>query len=349
MADDVVERQADQSLALGEGYFVNYYPAKFGTYDPSHERLQRQYYAEKPGYALTETQYFGFYVPEHNLHCFTWVWAHPHLDQVMAGTMSWYGVKKFQVGCELFDFRAHMSMEAFNDDWPNARFDNSLSIEMLENGRAFRLRYDDPVRGNGFDVMQRGAAEVMMWPSDKHFEQVMHATGQVTLGGVRHEVDCYSVRDRSWGEYRLEDPMSIPPNSWVTANFGPGLSLHFTGMDAEDLDPVWKGKFKVDPSSQLRFGWVVADGRRAPAKSVRSRTDYDPVSLHPTGMTFDLEDELGRRFQARGKVLASTPFQAWPNMLCVVCLIEWEMDGRKGYGEIQNIQFSDFVRAMTGG
>ena len=341
-------QRGQKELALGEGYFVQYYAPQFGTYDVRHERLHPEDKAEKPHYALTETQYFGFYVPEKKLHSFNWVWYHPNLNSVLAGSMTWYGVQPITLGCELFDYRNHMSGDVFGGKWPDAAFDSGLKIQMLEPGKTFELQYDDPERGNHFKVLQKGVSEPVMWPSSKHFEQVMHCTGEVTLRGDTHKVDCYAMRDRSWGEYRLENSMHIPPNSWVTACFGPDFSFHVTGMDDPERDPVWKGEFKVDPESLLRFGWMIVDGEQVPIASAKIKTDYDFSILHPTGISIHITDVKGRTYLAEGKVLASTPFYAWLNLRALICMVEWTCNGRKGYGEIQTLHFTDFVRKMAG-
>ncbi len=334
-------------LELGSAYFVQYHKPEFGTYSPRDEELHPEIQAEKPHYALTETQYYGFYVPEAQLHCFTWVWYHPNLRTLTSGTMAWRGIKPINLSCELFDFRGYMSGDVFKDGFFNFTLDSGLSIEMPEIGRTFRLRYSDPDRGNSFDILQEAVTEPLVWPSNNHFEQTMHCTGEVTLRGESFAVDCFSLRDRSFGEYRMEDPMGIPPNSWTTGAFGPDLSFCVVGMEDEALDPIWKGRFEIPPGSTLRFGWMVVDGAKCIVTDLRSKIDYDPADLMPRAMYLKITDEHGRVHELHGKVLAATPLTAWLNIRCPVCMIEWNYNGRIGHGEIQNVQFNDFVRAFT--
>lgn len=336
-----------QNLELGSAYFVQYHKGGFGTYDPRDEELHPEICKEKPHYALTETQYYGFYVPEADLHCFTWVWYHPNLNALESGTMAWRGFKPINLACELFDFRGFMSGEVFAKTFTDFTLDSGLSITMTEPGKTWRLRYEDKERGNGFDVVQQAVTEPLVWPTSNHFEQTMHCTGRITLRGEAHAVDCYSVRDRSFGEYRLEDPMGIPPNSWTTGAFGPDLSFTVVGMEDETLDPIWKGKFAIPPGSLLRFGWLVVDGEKCVVTQMNSKIDYDREHLLPRAMYLKLTDEHGRVHEFHGRVRAATPLTAWLNVRCPICMIEWNYNGRIGHGEIQNVQFNDFLHLLT--
>lgn len=52
---------------------------------------------------------------------------------------------------------------------------------------------------------------------DKHFEQAMRVEGELLPRGKRYDVDCFNVRDRSWGKPRPEENMTLPPTSWMTS------------------------------------------------------------------------------------------------------------------------------------
>mgnify|MGYP003382274340 CR=1 FL=1 len=334
------------SLSVGEGYFFQYCDAEFGQYTLADEELHVSDRQSKPHYSLTETQYYGFFVPEENIHCFTWIWYHPNLNTVTAGTMAFQGHKPIVQECELYDFRAFMSGDVFANGFMSAKFDNGLSVEMTEPGRQFRLTYADDKLGNRFDVLQSAVSDPLMWPTSHHFEQVMKCEGELTLRGRTYQVDCLSVRDRSFSEYRLETPLAIPPNSWVTATFDESFSFCVVGMDHPDLDPVWKGDFEIDPGSLLRFGWMVVDGEQIAVRTARTKIDYDRVTLLPRSIVTTITDTRGREYHAKGEVTAAAPLDAWMNARTPICLVKWECQGRSGIGEIQQLQFSEFIRAM---
>jgi hypothetical protein len=334
-------------LSVGEAYFVQFHKPEFGTYSLDDEELHPEDKVSKPHYALTETQYYGFFVPEKNIHCFTWIWFHPNLNTLTAGTMAWKGVKKHNLGCELIDYRNHMSGDVFRGGFTSYKLDSGLEVEWTKPGREVRLRYGDAARSNHFDIVQTAVAEPVSWPTSKHFEQVMHCTGELSLRGEKHKVDCFSVRDRSFGEYRVEQPMGIPPNSWITGVFDAGLSFCVVGMDDPGLGPIWADKFSVPRDSCLRFGWIMVDGKKKIVREARTKTDYDMDNLLPTKIRMILTDEDGTVYEIAGEVGASTPFTAWLNSRVVICLVHWKYGRKTGVGEIQSAQFTDFVHAYS--
>ena len=340
------DNQADYSV--GEAYFLQYFSPEFGQYSLADEELHPADRLKKPHYALTETQYYGFFVPEHNIHCFTWIWCHPNLDTVTGGTMAWQGVKPRSLACELFDYRNFMSADIFRDGFMHYKLDSGIGVKMTEPGKCFHLTYDDPSRGNSFNVVQTAVSEPLMWPTSNHFEQVMKCEGQITLRGQMYEVDCFSVRDRSFGEYRLEASIAkMPPNYWITGVFDEDFSFCIVGMDHPDHDAFWKGEFDISEEASLRFGWLIHDGKKSAVSKAVIRTDYDRQNLFVKKMSITLTDTGGRVLEIVGEVGAVTPFEAWMNARVPIALVHWTCQGKRGVGEIQSAQFTDFLCAYS--
>lgn len=335
----------DRQSAQGKTFFVqNHDLTRFGSYDPRDEDIHREIMADKPHFALTETQYYSFWVPEAGIHCFNWAWFHPNLNSVSVGTLSWSGFHRNPLTCELFNFYNHHTGDVFKEHFGRASFENGFSIYAEEPGKRIRIRYDDPERGNSFNVLQTAITEQLMWPTSNHFEQVMHSTGELILRGKHYEVDCLSVRDRSWGEYRVEAPMNIPPNHWCVGALDANFSFTIVGMEDEALDPMWKGKFSVPGDSPLRFGWMIVDGEKCLVQKLSMKAEYDPDDLMPRSYIVHVEDDRGRSHTLEGRVVGATPFSAWQNMNCPICLTEWTYKGQKFTGEVQSVMFPDFIR-----
>lgn len=334
--------------AAGKTFFVqNHDTTRFGTYSLADEDRHLDIMAQKPHFALTETQYYSFWVPEAKLHCFTWVWHHPNLDTVMAGAMAWTGIRPETLSCELFNFYQHMKADVFDGHFARAKFENGFAIYAEEPGKRIRLTYDDPARGNHFDVLETAVSEPMMWPTSNHFEQVMHCTGEVTLRGKRYAVDCHSIRDRSWGEYRSEQPMNIPPNHWAVGAIDAANAFCIVGMEDEALDPMWKGKFAVPGGNTLRFGWLLVDGEKRLVRSLSMLADFDAADLMPRKVVIHVEDDAGAHHTIEGRAIAATPLRAWINISCSINLMEWSWGGRTCSGEMQTVAFGDFYHAFA--
>lgn len=93
----------------------------------------------------------------------------------------------------------------------STRKDNVLAsptgatIEVVEPGMVYGLRYADRKRVE-VDLTFRGLERPVPlrhgtppYPAASHYDQIGHVTGQVLLDGERIAVDCYAMRDRSWG------------------------------------------------------------------------------------------------------------------------------------------------------
>lgn len=337
-----------KEYSVGSSYIMGHYEPDFGNYSLDDEQIHFNDKTENPHYSLTETQYFGFFVPEKNIHCFTWIWCHPNLNVVTGGTMAWQGIKPRSQACELFDYRSFMSMDVFSESFTKYKLDSGLELDMEEPGKRFRLRYDDPVRNNSFDVVQSAVSDPMVWPTSKHFEQVMRCKGHITLRGETHEVDCLSIRDRSFGEYRVEESVpNMPPLYWITGAFDEAFSFCVVGMDDPEQDAFWKNDFPVAASSGFRFGWIIVDGQKSAIRSASIRTEYDRKNLFVSKMDLLIADTSGREFGVSGDVGAAVPFEAWMNVRVPIALTHWRCDDKVGVGEIQSLQYTDFLRKYS--
>ena len=155
-------------------------------------------------------------MPEANIHCLNYLWLHPNMRLMSGGAWCWQGFKGRQLEAELFDMRDFIPDAAITDeggDIDDVTLPNGYRHEVITPLEEVRVSYEDSARGNAFEVTMKAIMSPAMLPSGKHFDQAMKTEGWVTLGGTRHEVDGYTVRDRSWAEARTEDPMAVSPMS----------------------------------------------------------------------------------------------------------------------------------------
>lgn len=330
-------------MSESEAYFYQNFAAEFGKYDVGDEDLHPEYIDKKPHFALTETQYFGFSVPEVDIHGFLYLWYHPHLKVVGAGPMVAKGIKNLSLACEMIDFQSYLPAEQLGGGLTNFKLSNGYAVEMLEPGRVFRVRYEDPQRQNLIDLLYTAVSDVLMWPGDKHFEQVMKVEGTLVVRGESHEVGGYNVRDRSWGEARLENPLPGPPIGWMTGVFGDKLAFNVTAFDHPELDPMWNNDFEVDVAKLFKFGWLLVAGERVAVRNARTRTFYDPITMMPSGCEAHVVDVAGREYHFKGQVTAGAPIHPFPNNRAPICLVRWEYEGCIGWGDLQQSQGNDFL------
>lgn len=334
----------DPTARRHDSFMAESWPSVFGKPHDDPEGLHLEYKESNAHYGLTTTQYFGFSVPQHNVHALLYFYFHPNLHTVAAGPMAWQGVKKHAMASELYDYRAYLSDQPLGQ-FPSFLLDNSYQVDVLNEGRTFRTRYADPARNNSFDVLHTAVSERIYWPSGKHFEQVMRTQGEVVLRGKKYVVDGFNIRDRSWGETRLELPQHSPPVAWATGVFDEKFSFCFAGTDHPDLEPLWKGLYDIASEKVLKFGWVMVDGEPTPIAQLRKRTTYEPATLIPRSVEIEITDARNRKYEIAGTVVAASPLSPFPNCYVPICLSRWECNGRVGWGDIQDAQFTDFAHA----
>jgi hypothetical protein len=294
------------------------------------------------GDSLTETWFWGFHVPEANLNCLLYCWVHPNLNVASSGLMIYKGFKLHHLAAELFDWYAYMD-SAVVGDGSDIRIPNGLTAKLLEPMRRWRLGFNDPVRDSMFDLDMTALADPIMRANNKHFEQSMRVTGDLVLRGERHRVNCVAIRDRSWGELRPEGHNRLPPYTWVTGAFGEDFAFNVGAHDDPARNPLWLSDYQVDRERVFKDGWVWREGRalRLVTASMISHRDRD--TLRPMRHEIDMTDTDGNRYHILGTITASAPFCAFPNAVCQFALARWEMNGRVGWGESQEVKWNDYL------
>lgn len=320
----------------------------FGTCTEADDLLHPLANSKEPGDSLTETQFLGFNIPEENIHGLGYLWHHPNLGVVTGGAWAFQGIKQHILSCELFDIRAYMSDRVLKDDLHDYRFDNGYGVKLVEPLKKLHMTYADAARKNEIDIEFSAVTPPVMFGSGLHFEQGMKTRGQLTLRGKRYEVNGYTIRDRSWGQLRPETAMPLPPMTWMTGVFNENFMFNCSAFDHPDADPEWKGLFDLPAQAVLKGGWISKNGVVTEIKHIVKRTVHDPETLFPDRIEMDITDSAGARFHIRGQIIAGSAWAAWPTFAFPVCLARWECDGLVGYGDAQEAQWPEYVRAFHG-
>jgi hypothetical protein len=298
-----------------------------------------------------ETQFLGFNVPEAKINCFTYLWAHPNLNVVTGGAWAWQGIKPDALTSELFDMRDYLSDQSVRSSGlARLELENGYRVDVLEPLERIRIRYDDDLRDNHFDVTATAIMPPAMVASGKHFDQAMRTEGRLRLRGREHRVNGYHVRDRSWGETRAEMPRNVPPLYWISPVFGDDFALNVTGVDDPARNPVWAGvyDFDAEQAAALNRGWVWRDGELFDVVASSIRTEWDARSMYPTAQIVEVTDSGGRELRLTGEVVAACNWHVYSNVRVAFCLTRWECEGRIGWGETQPVTWTDFLSHLAG-
>jgi hypothetical protein len=186
-----------------------------------------------------------------------------------------------------------------------------------------------------------------------HLDQLGHITGEMVLHGERIAIDCYSVRDRTWGPRGGHHSQSQKASyvrgdhrvahaggpKWreVERERGRGRIQYIfghTGAETGFLSFVRPQDGDAAGWSPLNVGWLLKDGmfQRLDKTASRMRNFRDPRTGWSAHMQVDLTDVTGRTMQAEGFAVSyMCEHGAGAN-----ALMRWEYDGKIGWGEDQD-------------
>ena len=320
----------------------------FGQITPEDDLLHPESFANVTDDSATETQYFGFSVPEHNIHGLTYCWWHPNLKVVSGGLFVYQGVKRMTPEAELCDWRTYMSDAAIRkNDLHEFRFDNGYGVKILEPLNRFHLTYEDNASQNSVDLLIEAVLPAVMFDDGNHFEQTMRVKGKLLLRGQSYDIDCFTVRDRSWGKPRPEQLLPLPPMSWMVGTFNETFSFNCAMLDHASGQPEREGVGVVPDEQALNGGWVHYDGKLGMIVEATKSVTRGPGSTVCAGLGLNFTDEHGRNFDMRASAVASCPIQGWHNVWMVINLMRWECNGVVGYGDCQEVFWNGFLNSTA--
>lgn len=292
----------------------------------------------RPGFrdpTWTETNWFGFFVPEATLRGSVYVLFRTNLGVARAAVSAYSRPCRSVLDLDYVDDRVHLPMGPDNlDDY---RLPNGLRVTMTKPMEQWALRYEgrsgtrldlvfDAVSppllasethlegsGHGYAVFHRPGAE---GTATGHIDQTMWVTGEARIGGVTHAVDFASNRDHSWSP-RREWGHNICGN-FDEAHFGRDLSVHVQTRN----DPLDRGT--------VTHGYVVRGGEAYRLAAGAGRYRYDGYRI--SHLAYDLEDAAGRAYRLEGTPVAWTT-DLMSGSYSVTAVVRWTCEGEIGWGD----------------
>jgi hypothetical protein len=308
-----------------------------------------------------ETNWWCFNIPGRHIGCWLHAGYHAHRNQVTVRVFAWDPSGADPGRLAYYKKMPNLPMPA-GADLRDITFPGpGYTVRMLEPLMRYRVAYADleesfavEFEHHGVHPPQRftpGEAPAMHNP---HLDQLGHITGEMTLRGERLAIDCYSVRDRTWGPRRAHDGAARPEDRaraasrvrhpggprWreIERERGQGRIQYIFGH-AEDgqtgfLSFVRPSEGTADGWSPMNVGWLLRDGefRRLDRAKSRMRVSRDPVTGWSQHMEVRCEDRTGRAMEAEGwSVSHMCETGAGSN-----ALMRWEAEGTVLWGEDQD-------------
>jgi hypothetical protein len=267
-----------------------------------------------------ETAWFPFWLPELGASASARLWFRPNAGVQGGAVHAWHGEGR-TLGHDGWT-------EPFTGfgDLRDLRLANGFHLECLEPLTAYRIRHAS--EHVDLDITFRAIMEPNpVDPAESpgmflgHLEQPGHVAGTVRLRDRTYEVDCGSVRDRSWGPRTMRDGLRIG-NAHGTAVDGRAF-FAYVNPDAAGTEHITSGY------------WF--DGRDA-ARIVRGVRTSERDGDFARTVTVDVEDALGRRLVARGRCRNRQAVDAGSGLYAVLHLVEWDLGGEPAaWGENHDI------------
>jgi hypothetical protein len=287
-----------------------------------------------PNRDWTETMWWSFNVPSRLLAGWLYVQIRPNLGTASGGAfvydpsawlpweLPYYAYTHFQAVPDPLDLR-------------DVCFSNGVSVRCLEPSMRYRLGYrfrdqQDFVADLLFEGIVAPVPhreEAPPFTGSTHFDQPGRVTGTLVLHGERIEVDCISVRDRSWGRR----PELIGRRTRLSYAFGstsPNDAFLAFCLPAPD-----------DPDVEhLTAGYLLRDGKLRQLASATRHSTRDRQTGGVVSVSIEGADTDGRVLVAEGDARARM-FLAG-HSVTINTLLEWtfaDLGGEKGWGEDQEV------------
>lgn len=240
----------------------------------------------------TETAWFSFHVPERRLGGWLYTMARPNIGIISGGAWIW-------------DDTAHLPWEVpfsanytalpipKDQDLTDIRLPTGVGIRMIEPCMSYALSYDDNGRGllsadlrfDGVMPPEPLTAAGSTFGSAHHFDQFGRVHGHIVLKGERIAIDCYGMRDRTWGRRPENRPRRA---GYITGMADPDTGfLAVTNISAE--------------AETAAYGFLRRDGRTVSLASGTRTGTRDPETGCMTSIKMNLTDQEGRNLVARGE------------------------------------------------
>lgn len=306
------------------------YPAFGADDDDFHDEAMSDRWWE------TETQWFSWNVPERSMGGWTYCQARPNAQLCNGGAWVWDDTASYpwelpyHVNYSGLQLPPREDRDLRDFEWPNG-----VHVRTLDPLMSYAIAYSDP---GGLEVDLRFDALIPPNPhpvgvvpflKGTHFDQPGRVTGEVVVRGEAIAVDCFSVRDRSWGPRPAGRPKKRPVEQAEVRTGSGGIGYSFGSAGPSDAWLVYSVPLVGD--DPISCGFLLRDGEYGHILGGRRRIEVDRTTGWPTRIEIAAVDDHGRRLEVAGAAVS----RHWKGHGGDT-LFRWAWDGLDGWGEDQS-------------
>jgi hypothetical protein len=274
----------------------------------------------------TETFWYSFFVPERRIGGWIYASVRQNAGITAGGMWLWDETTPHPVESPFYEYFAHLKLPSERGP-ERVAFPTGMTVQVREALMAYDISYDDRDRIRA--QLQFEALEPPVplrtgeppYPAAHHFDQTGHVTGTITLDNEPIAVDCFAMRDRSWGP-RPERGYRRVGYTWAA---GPTMSLlSYTA-------PSGGGGVE-----HIYSGYLRRAGRVSRLMAGTRRVERDPAEGWVTDIEIEALTEDGDRITGHARS-ASRLLLSIGNHICACTLLAWDLDGEQMAGEDQDV------------
>lgn len=288
-----------------------------------------------------ESAWFSVSIPERRIHGMIQYYFRPNMGMLNGGPCLWDQSGTSQWNCLYYNWSHLQALPEGAEKFAmTAR--NSLSVRVLEPLTRYKIGYDR----DGFELDLQWTAigpmhELKTGDAGQqatakfHIEQPGRMRGTIRRHGESFAVDCWSMRDTSYGAREYES-LARGGYFWGIGETG---SFHALCMGPKNSGAR---------EAQAIGGYIMKDGEMASLVSGR-REVLEYGRLGPSKVLFEGADTLGRMVRATGTIDPGLVFTGYTDHSVVWSLAEWDWDGTTLWGDNQEFCPDDLFRRIARG
>jgi hypothetical protein len=281
-----------------------------------------------------ETFWFSFSAPEHDgLGGWAYNYVRPTIGVSGGAVVVWDKSSWFHM--EIPYYRGYSAMRIPEEAEPGViDFPTGVRLETRKSLHRYRLSFDDSPRlafDLIFDAVMAPWVHAVGHPVE-HLDQVGHVTGSLMYDERRIPVDCYAMRDRSWGRTRSEKWEVAGRTSDPQWQRHGGRPVGYTWAADAERAILFRG------FDQANAGFVALDGHRALIeRGTRVLERHEPEG-YIAAIRLEGVDVLGREFNVECDSVSrvAMPFPGVSGV-CWTSTLSCRLNGTPMWGEDQEM------------
>lgn len=284
-----------------------------------------------------ESVWFSVTIPERRIHGMIQYYFRPNMGMLNGGPCLWDQSGTSQWNCLYYNW-SHLQALPSGVEKFDMKARNSLTVKVLEPLTRYKIDYSR----DGFELDLEWTAigpmhELKTGDAGQqatakfHIEQPGRMRGTIWRHGEELTVDCYSMRDTSYG---ARDYESLARGGYFWG-ISENSSFHALCMGA--------GREAMSIG-----GYIMKDGEMASLVSGK-REVLEWGKLGPSRVAFEGTDTLGRTMRATGTIDPGLIFTGYTDHSVVWSLVEWDWDGVTHWGDNQEFCPDETFRRIARG